>query len=227
MGWSSSAEVIEMKREIKCIDMSKVPQRHMRPTGSAGFSLLELITVLMIIGVMTGIASGQYTEYRDRTVPDRAARVVGSYVSLTRSYAIQRRSPVTLAVDPGMVSVGDRLTLTVRIAKAEDIGHVPFHITHDPAVLRFERGEEGGFLRSDSHPTVFFAAAQATGDAVVVGLSRLGRDPGANGEGELCTLEFTAVGSGDAKLAFSRATVRDSTNTIVISAFRPTRLVVR
>jgi prepilin-type N-terminal cleavage/methylation domain-containing protein len=68
--------------------------------GSAGFTLLELITVMLIISVMVGIASGQFTEYRNRTVPDRAARVVGSYVSLTRSYAVQRRSNVSLAIDP-------------------------------------------------------------------------------------------------------------------------------
>ncbi len=80
----------------------------MRPHGPraealsprAGFSLLELIVVIMIIGTMTGIVSGQYQAYRDRTLPDRAAGIVGSYISLTRSYAVQRRGFVTLGVDP-------------------------------------------------------------------------------------------------------------------------------
>ena len=98
------------------IDMSEIPERRRIPTSSAGFTLLELITVLLIIGVMVGIAGSQYTEYRDRTVPERAARVVGSYVTLTRSYAIQRRSPVTLALDPTNVSLMIRSdTDTIRI----------------------------------------------------------------------------------------------------------------
>lgn len=103
-------------RERKHIDMSETPKRRRSPTNSAGFTLLELVTVLMIIGVMTGIAGGQYTEYRDRTVPERAARVVGSYVSLTRSYAIQRRTPVTLVIDPTNRSIMIRSeTDTLRI----------------------------------------------------------------------------------------------------------------
>lgn len=178
--------------------------------------------LVMIIGALTSVA-GQDGQTRTK---DQGTRETNSGGSRTQPNTVNGPL-VTVDTEPGIVTVGDRVRLTVRITKGENIGHVPFHVTHDPAVLRFERGAEGGFLRGDGQQTAFFAAAQAAGDAVVVGLSRLGREPGANGEGELCTLEFTAVGVGDAKLAFSRASVRDSTNTIVVSAFRPTRIVVQ
>ena len=38
-----------------------------------------------------------------------------------------------------------------------------------------------------------------------MGLSRLGAGEGIAGSGELCTLEFTVVGTGDAGLEFTRA----------------------
>ena len=64
-----------------------------------GFTLVEMLMVVMIASVMTTVAAGQYTTYLDRIGPERAARIVGSYVALTRSYAIQRRSPVSFVLD--------------------------------------------------------------------------------------------------------------------------------
>lgn len=125
------------------------------------------------------------------------------------------------------VEVGDRVSVMIEISGATDLGHVPFHITMDPQVLQFEYGEEGNFLRSDGRQTAFFAAATRDASVVVVGLSRLRQGDGIHGGGDLCVLYFNAVGSGDARLGFARAKVRDSSNRIVPAEFLGTAIVVR
>lgn len=70
-------------------------QRH----RGAGFTLVEMLMVVLIASVMSAVAAGQYRTYIDRIGPERASRVVGSYISLTRAYAIQRRAPVSMVVD--------------------------------------------------------------------------------------------------------------------------------
>ena len=72
-------------------------QRHRH--RNAGFTLVEMLMVVLIVSVLTSIAAGQYRGYLDRVGPERAARLIGSYVSLTRGYAIQRRAPVSLVMD--------------------------------------------------------------------------------------------------------------------------------
>jgi len=134
---------------------------------------------------------------------------------------------VTMVSSSSEVEVGASVSVTVRIAAARDIGHAPFHVSFDPQVLRFERGDEGPFLSSDGTPTAFFAAPTSDGAAVVVGLSRLGRIAGASGAGVLCTLHFVAVGPGSAELAFASAKLRDSANDIVPAQFGAASVSVR
>lgn len=122
------------------------------------------------------------------------------------------------------VVAGGPVSITVEISSATDVGHVPFHLTYDSRVLEFESGDEGSYLGSDGVQTAFFATASR--NAVVVGLSRLGRIEGVSGGGDLCVLHFTAVGPGNAALGFSRAKVRDSSNQIVPSVFEPAVVVV-
>jgi hypothetical protein len=134
---------------------------------------------------------------------------------------------VHMSFDSKGLTVGGRLSLAVVIDAATEVNHVPFHIRVNPAVLRFENGQEGEFLGGDGGQTAFFARVTSDGAEVVVGLSRLGREKGVKGKGELCRLEFVAVGTGDAGLSFRSASVRDNDNKVVEAAFRPTRVQVR
>ena len=122
------------------------------------------------------------------------------------------------------LEVGNRVSIRVRIVNAVDVGSVPFHVIYNPGVLRFEGAVEGSFLAAGGRATAFFAAPMSNGYEAVVGLSRLGRGDGIGGSGELCILDFTVVGSGDAELAFVRAHVRDSENRIVPAIFEPISL---
>ena len=167
--------------------------------------------------------------------PDgQAASVSSSFSSPSGNLPLPPRDPeptgtpmVTAVAMPGTAAIGDAIAIEVRIAAAQDVGHVPFSLGYEPAVLRFDQGQEGRFLRSDGNQTVFFASPSSSGGMVVVGLSRLGNDPGVDGSGPLCTLQFTAIGSGDAALAFSRAKIRDSQSRVVPAAFSTASLVVR
>lgn len=123
-------------------------------------------------------------------------------------------------------SVGDRVTISIEITSRQDVGHAPFHVRFDPAVLQFESGEQGTFLNEDGTQTAFFANATTAGDAVVVGLSRLGRGTGAAGQGNLCTLHFIAVAPGDPGFEFARASVRDGQNRTLTSRFDPASIRV-
>jgi hypothetical protein len=125
------------------------------------------------------------------------------------------------------VALGGSLSIRVEIVGAADVGSVPFHVVFNPAVLRFEGGREGRFLQGGGRQTAFFASPMSSGSEMVVGLSRLGAGNGIGGGGELCTLDFTVVGPGDAGLAFTRAHVRDSANRIVPATFHAATVTAR
>jgi prepilin-type N-terminal cleavage/methylation domain-containing protein len=90
---------------VEVVDMNRVTEIRECSRSRGGFTMAELLTVLLLIGVMVGMAGTQYSSYLEKTLPDRASRLVGSYVSSTRSLAIQRRDLVTLAVDPGSKTI--------------------------------------------------------------------------------------------------------------------------
>lgn len=133
---------------------------------------------------------------------------------------------VMMVAEPAQVRIGSSLVLHVLIEGASGAASVPFHVIFNPAVLRFEGGEEGSFL-SGGGQTAFFASPTSTGNRVVVGLSRIGGDQGVSGSGELCRLRFTVIGAGEAGLAFDRAKVRGVSNAILAASFISQRVLVK
>ncbi len=121
------------------VDMNKDMHRRECSRSRAGFSLVEMLMVIILIGIMTGLAASQYSGYLERTVPDRASRIVGSYVTLTRSYAVQRRSSVTLAVNP--------VDLTLMIRSEDDTLRImPFGPDDDLPLVALDTNIDGDSL---------------------------------------------------------------------------------
>ena len=103
---------------------------------------------------------------------------------------------------------------------------MPFHLLYNPEVLEFQGAREGPFLAGDGTGTIFMFAGGSGGQSVVIGHSRLTREIGAGGNGELCVLDFVALAEGDPGLAFDRAAVIDVAGVHQPSQFELQPLVI-
>lgn len=64
---------------------------------SRGFTLMELMITVLLIGVLTGIAVPVYQSYRERTRTNQAARDIAAMSADVRRFALDNRSfPETL-----------------------------------------------------------------------------------------------------------------------------------
>lgn len=61
---------------------------------SPAFTLIELIVVLALIGILTGLGYTQFSKFQERSAQNLAISQLKNYFSLARSYAISRQVPV-------------------------------------------------------------------------------------------------------------------------------------
>lgn len=69
-----------------------------------GFSLLELVVVLVIVGVTMGVGITGYRTYQQNTAARRAAEVFVMDLSVARSSAVRERRPVAVIFDEANLS---------------------------------------------------------------------------------------------------------------------------
>lgn len=67
--------------------------------GQAGFTLVELLIVLVVFSIVAAIGLGGFRRFNRSTNVDQAARALGSDVTLARSFAIRRGENVALVAD--------------------------------------------------------------------------------------------------------------------------------
>lgn len=72
-------------------------------TDQMGFTVLELIMAMSTAVFMLALTVGAYRQFNEAIVVQKAAGLVATDLALTRSYAIQRRSNVSLvAQEPSL-----------------------------------------------------------------------------------------------------------------------------
>lgn len=64
--------------------------------GRAGFTLIELMVVMIVSGVMLSFAGWTVTQYFGRTAARRAAQVFAQDLTQARMFAVRSREPVVL-----------------------------------------------------------------------------------------------------------------------------------
>lgn len=136
--------------------------------------------------------------------------------------------PATLSFSPekAKVAVGDRIEIEIKVSGARDLFGAPFHIVFPADLLEILKVEERTFLKKGEKQTAFLQKVDGQQGEIMIGLTRLGKTGGVDGEGALITLSLRAKKSGSATLSFRKVDFRDSQmNPLQVSA-RSARIVI-
>jgi prepilin-type N-terminal cleavage/methylation domain-containing protein len=71
----------------------------MRRNNQSGFTLVEVLISLTIVSILVLMSNTAFRNFRQRTILNRAARVVAADAALTRTYAIRGRANVSMVAD--------------------------------------------------------------------------------------------------------------------------------
>jgi prepilin-type N-terminal cleavage/methylation domain-containing protein len=70
-----------------------------------GYSLIELLVVVVLIGIMTLVAVPRFTAFRDTASVESATAEIGRLFASARELAVLRRTPVALVIDTAGASL--------------------------------------------------------------------------------------------------------------------------
>ena len=131
---------------------------------SGGFSAIELMTTLVLVGILASLATPALNEYVDRTRTRRALDRVVSDVSYARMLAVQRGAPAAILLrEGGVYTVESRNTdgtweIVRTVPLREEFGDVTF--TGAPAMLEFNSRGLVTNLGTDSYIKIARAGAR-------------------------------------------------------------------
>jgi type II secretion system protein H len=151
-----------------------------RPRGPAGFSLMELMVVLTVMGILLGVAVPNFVRIGRRDTVETAAYDLQRQMSLARQKAVSRRARYRVSIDPG--------ARTFQVDRREGGAWVPdpaetfgwcervdavLNIGGNSGNTDIEFEPQGTVLATDAPAIVRFANAH--GDTATVSLVRTGR----------------------------------------------------
>jgi general secretion pathway protein D len=119
--------------------------------------------------------------------------------------------PVVLTVLPRDSShpVGSTFTSSILLSGAHDVFSVPVQIQFNPKVLELVNVDAGGLLGGDGQPVALVHRDEGNG-LVTISASRPPGVNGVDGQGDVCTLTFKAIGAGDTSIALVKLGAQNS-----------------
>jgi general secretion pathway protein D len=119
--------------------------------------------------------------------------------------------PVMLSVVPANSThaVGSTFQASILLTNAHDLFSVPMQIQFDPKVLQLVNVDAGGLLAGGSQPVALVHRDEGNG-MVVISASRPPGAVGVEGQGEVCTLTFKAIGAGDTSISLVKVGAKNS-----------------
>lgn len=143
-------------------------------SGAAGFSLLELLIVLVLFSIVLGVGARGLQSFNEAETVERAARAIVGDVTLARSYAVQRRSEVRLVADESarsyeIVDVGASPDVTLKsrsYSASSDLPLTRLDVTNGGDALAFD---SRGMLGSGAGSETIEIERLGAGRRIVVG----------------------------------------------------------
>lgn len=104
--------------------------------------------------------------------------------------------PALVVSAPASAQVGESVKVDVMLTQVQGFHGGQFHLQYNPAVLRYERAEEGEFVKQNGVQTMFLPTIKAEGNLVKdVAMIRM-QKPGATGDGVVASVYFTVIAPG-------------------------------
>lgn len=93
---------------MRCTDVAVVPRAE-GPLNRLGFTVVEVLVVLILFTISLAMASNVFSAYQSRTAAQRAAQVFSMDLSLARTSAVRGREAVIVYFDEAGMSYLVRL----------------------------------------------------------------------------------------------------------------------
>lgn len=90
--------------------MAGFGQNHPRLRQASGFSLIELLLVMTIVGLLLSIAIPRIGTQVNSDRANRAASAIFGMLDEANQLAVRRRAPVTVTLSSGTITIRDRAT---------------------------------------------------------------------------------------------------------------------